>query len=497
MLANIFSSRGNNQQQRSLRTQRVAKSSAAAFELQERLTRPGEISQWLLGSCVDPLELFGNRRVTDFFKDNFDGNAMVRRFKLHNKNVENDKDRIRLHGQYYNNIYLGKRIFGPARKQVFNYTIVGGMERRFEIVDNQVNHIQFTHEHSDKFSEKCRNQRIKCKDESRVVLRYPSDGEEPSTDSFIHANYVRSPVLFNDFIVTQAPLDNTIGDFWRMIWQEKVCYIFMLISRKEPNRCVPYWPKSLASKPLTVHGLIILNEGIEPSSRDPFFRVTKIRIIGRDNTELRLEHWQADMNNSENVEAPLRLLRLSRSCTAPTVVLDYLGISRASCIIAAEICICQLIRGGPMCKYVVQQAVHYLRSFRPFSVETPMQYIFIHRVVQHFIRPFVGVPVGFEQDYVRWLDERSQRLFVDDFDREIPAFRLLSPRVDPDLLPLVRRRERPELRREMHAPVGELPLPAEMESAPSAGMGRDQRNGGDDPLANIQLPKRYPRGRRY
>lgn len=60
----------------------------------------------------------------------------------------------------YNNIYLGKRIFGPARKQVFNYTIVGGMERRFEIVDNQVNHIQFTHEMSDKFIEKCRNPRM-------------------------------------------------------------------------------------------------------------------------------------------------------------------------------------------------------------------------------------------------------------------------------------------------------------------------------------------------
>ena len=59
----------------------------------------------------------------------------------------------------YNNIYLGKRIFGPARKQVFTYTIVGGMERRFEIVDNQVNHIQFTHEYSDKFVEKCRNPR--------------------------------------------------------------------------------------------------------------------------------------------------------------------------------------------------------------------------------------------------------------------------------------------------------------------------------------------------
>jgi hypothetical protein len=39
--------------------------------------------------------------------------------------------------------------------------------------------------------------------------------------------------------------------------------------------------------------------------------------------------------------------------------------------------------------------------------------------VQHFIRPFVGLPNGFGPDYVRWLDERSQRLFVDDLNSEV------------------------------------------------------------------------------
>lgn len=31
----------------------------------------------------------------------------------------------------YNNIYLGKRMFGPARKQKFVRTILGGIERRY------------------------------------------------------------------------------------------------------------------------------------------------------------------------------------------------------------------------------------------------------------------------------------------------------------------------------------------------------------------------------
>lgn len=58
------------------------------------------------------------------------------------------------------------------------------------------------------------------------------------------------------------------------------------------------------------------------------------------------------MNNSENAEAPLRLLRMSRCCTQPTVIHDYLGISRASCLIAAELCISQLIR-GPLFKVII------------------------------------------------------------------------------------------------------------------------------------------------
>lgn len=35
---------------------------------------------------------------------------------------------------------------------------------------------------------------------------------------------------------------------------------------------------------------------------------------------------------------------------------------------------------------------------------------------------------------------------------------MISPKVDPDLLPMVRHLERSECRREMHAYVGELPL---------------------------------------
>lgn len=72
-----------------------------------------------------------------------------------------------------------------------------------------------------------------------MVLRYPA--KEPH--NFIHANRIAAPLLFNDFILTQAPLEGTVGDFWRMCWQERVRYIFMLVDRADPKRCAVYWPR--------------------------------------------------------------------------------------------------------------------------------------------------------------------------------------------------------------------------------------------------------------
>lgn len=67
------------------------------------------------------------------------------------------------------------------------------------------------------------------------------------------------------------------------------------------------------------------------------------------------------MNNSENIEAPLRLLRMSRCCTKPTVIHDYLGISRSSILVAAELCITKLLR-GPLFK-VIFRIIFYNKNF--------------------------------------------------------------------------------------------------------------------------------------
>ncbi|CAD6227442.1 GSCOCG00001126001-RA-CDS, partial [Cotesia congregata] len=62
-------------------------------------------------------------------------------------------------------------------------------------------------------------------DYNRVVL----DTIEGQTDSdYINASYVDSLLKPNAYIVTQGPIETTVTEFWRMVWQERASCIVML-----------------------------------------------------------------------------------------------------------------------------------------------------------------------------------------------------------------------------------------------------------------------------
>lgn len=55
---------------------------------------------------------------------------------------------------------------------------------------------------------------------------------------YINANYVRGKDFGvpYDYISTQGPIEDTIYDFWRMIWQEKCPLIVMVAKEVERGR---------------------------------------------------------------------------------------------------------------------------------------------------------------------------------------------------------------------------------------------------------------------
>uniref|UniRef100_A0A6Q2WW90 Receptor-type tyrosine-protein phosphatase n=1 Tax=Esox lucius TaxID=8010 RepID=A0A6Q2WW90_ESOLU len=78
-------------------------------------------------------------------------------------------------------------------------------------------------------------------DHSRVVLT-PLDGN-PCSD-YINASYIDGYTGQSKFIAAQGPKEETVADFWRMIWEQKSATIVMLTNLKErkEDKCYQYWP---------------------------------------------------------------------------------------------------------------------------------------------------------------------------------------------------------------------------------------------------------------
>ncbi|XP_066924864.1 tyrosine-protein phosphatase non-receptor type 2-like isoform X1 [Clytia hemisphaerica] len=74
-------------------------------------------------------------------------------------------------------------------------------------------------------------------DDTRVHLK------TGNTD-YINANYVEVSDVDRKYILAQGPLQNTSGDFWRMIWENDSTSVIMLcrIVEKQMIKCHPYWP---------------------------------------------------------------------------------------------------------------------------------------------------------------------------------------------------------------------------------------------------------------
>ena len=70
-------------------------------------------------------------------------------------------------------------------------------------------------------------------DDTRVKLSVIA-GVEGS--DYINANFIDGYMTRRAFIVTQAPLPDTIPDFWRMIWEQESSTIVMLSKETEGGK---------------------------------------------------------------------------------------------------------------------------------------------------------------------------------------------------------------------------------------------------------------------
>lgn len=125
---------------------------------------------------------------------------------------------------------LETHIIKNSLKYRYNKTkMVSGWFLELEYINN--NSIQKSTQIANNYFDKNRYHNILAYDDTRVLL---------SNDNYINANWM----LDNKYIATQAPLYNTIEDFWEMIWLYDINNIVMLTNFIENNKekCYVYFP---------------------------------------------------------------------------------------------------------------------------------------------------------------------------------------------------------------------------------------------------------------
>ncbi|XP_022097200.1 receptor-type tyrosine-protein phosphatase T-like isoform X2 [Acanthaster planci] len=224
------------------------------------------------------------------------------------------------------------------------------------------------------------------KDNTRPYLM--TKGDEGSTN-YINATFLNGHKGKNAYLATQAPLPNTVGDIWRMVFDYKSFCIVMLNSINDDPSVVQYWPEDcLQFGPLTVtlkredqHSSDIIIRQFDVSyplrKSDEVQSVCQIQYLG----------WPSRKEVPNSPSSLLKVLEAVKMWTrdhpdGPITVhcIDGVGCSGTFCALLS------VVDHLEKEKIVdVFQAVKKLRTTRAGMVNTLAQYQFCYQVVQTYL----------------------------------------------------------------------------------------------------------------
>lgn len=223
-------------------------------------------------------------------------------------------------------------------------------------------------------------------DYNRVELS-EINGDAGST--YINASYIDGFKEPRKYIAAQGPRDETVDDFWRMIWEQKATVIVMVTRCEEGNRnkCAEYWPcmkeGTRAFRDVVVK---IIEHKICPDYIIQKLNIThkKEKSTGRDVTHIQFTSWP-DHGVPEDPHLLLKLRRrvnaFSNFFSGPIVVHCSAGVGRTGTYIGIDAMLEGLEAEG---KVDVYGYVVKLRRQRCLMVQVEAQYILIHQALVEY-----------------------------------------------------------------------------------------------------------------
>ncbi|XP_028970101.2 receptor-type tyrosine-protein phosphatase alpha isoform X2 [Esox lucius] len=264
----------------------------------------------------------------------------------------------------------------------------GGMEAEFKLTSIKIQNDKMRTGNLPANMKKNRVLQIIPYEFNRVII--PVKRGEEDTD-YVNASFVDGYRQKDSYIASQGPLQHTIEDFWRMIWEWRSCSVVMLTELEErgQEKCAQYWPsdggmvcgdisielkREEESESYTVRDLLVTNN-----------RENKARAV----RQFHFHGWPevgipSDGKGMINIIAAVQKQQ-QQSGNHPITVHCSAGAGRTGTFCALST-VLERVKAEAILD--VFQTVKSLRLQRPHMVQTLEQYEFCYKVVQEYIDAF-------------------------------------------------------------------------------------------------------------
>lgn len=278
-----------------------------------------------------------------------------------------------------------------------------GFSREYESLQQSTD-LDLSSDYSQMAENKSKNRyvNIVAYDHTRVILK-PIPGQKKSAD-YINANYIDGYNKSRAYIGTQGPLPSTFDDYWRMIWEQRVCIIIMITNLVERGRrkCDMYWPKEGTE----AYGIIqvkMVQEVTMATYTVRTFSIKNLKVKKKQAAERTVYQYHYTNWPDHGVpDHPLPVLSFVAKSSAanpptagPMIVHCSAGVGRTGTYIVLDAMLKQLRERQSVNVYGF---LRHIRQQRNYLVQTEEQYIFIHDALLEAIESgHGGTEVGVSQ----------------------------------------------------------------------------------------------------
>ncbi|XP_067847971.1 tyrosine-protein phosphatase non-receptor type 21 isoform X2 [Heptranchias perlo] len=236
-------------------------------------------------------------------------------------------------------------------------------------------------------------------DDTRVEL-VPT---KENNTGYINASHIKLMVGGKEwnYIATQGPLQTTCLDFWQMVWEQGVAIIAMVTIEEEGGRekSFRYWPRLGSRNNSVTYGRFKITTRFRTDSGCYATTGLKIKHLlnGQERTVWHLQYtdwpengcpedikgFRSYLDEIESVRRHTNSTTDSKNHDAPVLIHCSAGVGRTGVVILSEIMIGCLEHNAIL---DITTVLNLLRQQRMLMVQTIAQYIFVYKVLIHFLR---------------------------------------------------------------------------------------------------------------